>query len=124
MLARIVAPHSGVILGLRSKAYITTGNWAVLLARELSPTLAAHAAPIKVCQIPLVLQVMDSQLRPVVWVDIQTQLLKKGAVEQVFRTLCRAGLDKEQEQERAEEELPSVMGRKLCCPGASFFAAD
>jgi len=40
-LAKIVAPHAGVVLGLRSKAYISTGNWAVLLARELSPTLAA-----------------------------------------------------------------------------------
>ena len=36
VLARIAAPHAGVILGLRSKAYITAGNWAVLLARELS----------------------------------------------------------------------------------------
>jgi predicted deacylase len=36
ILAKIVAPHAGVILGLRSKAYISTGNWAVLLARELS----------------------------------------------------------------------------------------
>ena len=34
-LAQIVAPHAGVILGLRSKAYITAGSWAVLLAREL-----------------------------------------------------------------------------------------
>jgi N-alpha-acetyl-L-2,4-diaminobutyrate deacetylase len=34
ILAKIVAPHAGVILGLRSKAYITTGNWAVLLARD------------------------------------------------------------------------------------------
>jgi N2-acetyl-L-2,4-diaminobutanoate deacetylase len=35
-LAQIVAPHAGVILGLRSKAYITAGSWAVLLARDLS----------------------------------------------------------------------------------------
>jgi predicted deacylase len=35
-LDKIVAPHAGVILGLRSKAYITAGSWAVLLARELS----------------------------------------------------------------------------------------
>jgi predicted deacylase len=35
-LTQIVAPHAGVILSLRSKAYITTGSWAVLLARELS----------------------------------------------------------------------------------------
>ena len=35
-LAQIVAPHAGFILGLRSKASITMGNWAVLLARELS----------------------------------------------------------------------------------------
>jgi len=36
VFAQIVAPHAGVILGLRSKAYITAGSWAVLLARELS----------------------------------------------------------------------------------------
>ena len=36
VLARLVAPHEGVVLGLRSKAYITAGSWAVLLARELS----------------------------------------------------------------------------------------
>jgi predicted deacylase len=35
-LARIVAPHAGVVLGVRRKAYITSGSWAVLLARELS----------------------------------------------------------------------------------------
>jgi predicted deacylase len=34
-LDKVVAPHAGIILGLRSKAYITTGSWAVLLAREL-----------------------------------------------------------------------------------------
>lgn len=35
VLARITAPDKGVVLGLRSKAYIAEGNWAVLLAREL-----------------------------------------------------------------------------------------
>jgi predicted deacylase len=36
VLAQLVAPHEGVVLGLRSKAYITAGSWAVLLARESS----------------------------------------------------------------------------------------
>ncbi len=35
VLSRIAAPHEGVILGLRSKAYLIAGSWAVLLAREL-----------------------------------------------------------------------------------------
>jgi N-alpha-acetyl-L-2,4-diaminobutyrate deacetylase len=36
VLARLAAPDEGVVLGLRSKAYVTEGSWAVLLARELS----------------------------------------------------------------------------------------
>jgi predicted deacylase len=36
VLHQLTAPHEGVVLGLRSKAYITEGSWAVLLARELS----------------------------------------------------------------------------------------
>jgi len=36
VLARITAPHGGVVLGLRSKAYVAQGSWAVLLARELA----------------------------------------------------------------------------------------
>jgi predicted deacylase len=35
VLSQIVAPHGGVVLGLRSKAYIPAGSWAVLLAREV-----------------------------------------------------------------------------------------
>lgn len=35
-LSQIIAPHAGVVLGLRSKACIAEGNWALLLARELS----------------------------------------------------------------------------------------
>jgi predicted deacylase len=35
-VSQILAPHAGVVLGLRSKAYIPEGSWAVLLARELS----------------------------------------------------------------------------------------
>lgn len=34
-LSQIVAPYAGVVLGLRSKAHIAAGSWAVLLAREL-----------------------------------------------------------------------------------------
>jgi predicted deacylase len=36
VLARLAAQNEGVVLGLRSKAYITKGSWAVLLAYELS----------------------------------------------------------------------------------------
>jgi predicted deacylase len=36
VLARFAAQTNGVVLGLRSKAYITEGSWAVLLAQELS----------------------------------------------------------------------------------------
>ncbi|MCI0423010.1 MAG: succinylglutamate desuccinylase/aspartoacylase family protein [Acidobacteria bacterium] len=36
VLAQIIAPHEGVVLGLRSKAHVAEGNWAVLLGRELS----------------------------------------------------------------------------------------
>lgn len=35
-LARFIARNEGVVLGLRSKAYITEGSWAVLLAQEIS----------------------------------------------------------------------------------------
>jgi N2-acetyl-L-2,4-diaminobutanoate deacetylase len=35
VLSQLVAPHEGIVLGLRSKASIRTGNWAVLLARRL-----------------------------------------------------------------------------------------
>jgi N2-acetyl-L-2,4-diaminobutanoate deacetylase len=34
-LARIAAEHSGVVLGLRSKAYIREQNWSVLVGTEL-----------------------------------------------------------------------------------------
>ena len=36
VLARLAAQTNGVVLGLRSKAYITEGSWAVLLGQEVS----------------------------------------------------------------------------------------
>ena len=36
LLARFAAQIEGVVLGLRSKAYIAEGSWAVLVAEEIS----------------------------------------------------------------------------------------